>query len=132
MRVSMSQPAVSNVALFSSDNQSQQSSGRENYGVDAYARKPSAISFPVVRNADETFGGRFTLSNNGPGGSASNTIDSPGTGRRYRYRVAYDSFFSEWYVFDCESATFERIGWVDTSEVWRQRCDVRSDVRSVM
>lgn len=122
--------SVSNFALLS-DNQFQPFPNRDSDGLDAYARQPSvtlaASSSPgpeVARCAEEIFGSHNR-------GSAPNMVTSPSTtSRNYRYRVVYDYLLSDWYVCDCESATFERMGWVDTSEVLRKHCDFR--VRSMM
>lgn len=108
MGIGMNQ-SVSNDALISDDNQLHHFPDKEHYALDAYARKPSTSAFPVVRSVEEIYGrhdsGRMT--------------NSPSTGRSYRYKVMYDHLVSDWYVCDCESATFEIIGWVDTSEMLR-------------
>lgn len=112
--------SLSNVALFSSDNQLHPFPDHDSDGFDAYTRQPSATPFPVVQSADS----EEIL------GSASNTVTvtspSPSTSRSYRYRVVYDSLHSDWYVCDCESAPFEIMGWVDASEVLRKHLEFRS------
>lgn len=109
MDISMNQ-SVTNIALSFSGDQSNHFPDRYLYDFGAYARQPSVSAVPVVRNVEEIFGSHDS-------GSVSNTDTSPSTGRSYRYKVVYDYLVSDWYVCDCESATFERIGWVDTSEV---------------
>lgn len=109
--------SLSNVALFSSDNQLHPFPDHDSDGFGAYTRQPSATPFPVVQSADS----EEIL------GSASNTVTSPSPiSRSYRYRVVYDNLLSDWYVCDCESAPFEIMGWVDASEVLRKHLEFRS------